>query len=93
MSTTREGIYREISHEREKQDRLWGGPDHDRMHTSHDWIAYLTKHVGRAVHWPWTPEKFRQEMIVVAALAVAAIEWVSLKPASGSKTEDHKHGV
>ncbi len=93
MNQTREGIWREITLEREKQDRMWGGQDHDRMHNSHDWIAYLTKHVGRAVHWPWTPEKFRQEMIVVAALAVAAIEWVSLKPASAVKADEHKHGV
>jgi hypothetical protein len=87
MTTTREGIYREISLEREKQDKMWGGKEHDRMHTSHDWIAYLTKHVGRAVHWPWTPEKFRQEMIVVAALAVAAIEWVALAPNAKPKTD------
>ena len=47
-------IIKEIEIEREKQDRLWGGKDHDSMHTSHDWIAYLTKHVGKAVHWPST---------------------------------------
>lgn len=82
MPITREGIYREITLEREKQDRVWGGPNHDRVHTSHDWVAYIVKHVGRAVFWPWTPEKYRQQMIIVAALAVAAIEWVELKPAS-----------
>jgi hypothetical protein len=80
MPTTREAIYREVSLEREKQDRQWGGPEHDRVHTSNDWVAYLTKHVGRAVFWPWTPEKFRVQMITVAALAVAAIEWIDLKP-------------
>ena len=79
---TRETIFREVSRERDRQDRLWGGPDHDRAHTAHDWIAYLTKHVGRAVFSPWTPEGFRKQMIVVAALAVAAIEWIDLEPAS-----------
>jgi hypothetical protein len=94
MSTSREGIYREISLEREKQDRLWGGADHDRMHSSHDWIAYITKHVGRAVFWPWTPEKFKAEMIVVAALAVAACEWVAdPKNSRVPKAEEHQHGV
>ena len=68
-------INREIEIEREKQDRLWGGKDHDAINTSNDWIAILTKHVGRAVYWPWTPERFRQQMIVIAALAVAAVEW------------------
>ena len=88
---TREAIYREITAEREKQDSIWGGPDHDRVHTSHDWIAYISKHLGRAVHWPWTPEKFRQQMTIVAAIAVAAIEWVDLKPANApgrGPTED-----
>ena len=77
---TREAIYREIIVEREKQDRIWGGPDHDRVLTSNDWIAYISKHVGKAVHWPWSPERFRQQMFVIAALAVAAIEWIDLKP-------------
>jgi len=82
MTPTRDGIYREISLERDKQDRMWGGPTHDVVHTSNDWVAYLSKHVGRAVFWPWTPEGFRQQMIVVAALSVAAIEWIDLKPNS-----------
>lgn len=68
-------IFNEIEIEREKQDRIWGGKEHDAVHTSNDWVAYLTKHVGRAVQWPWAPEHFRRQMIVVAALAVAAIEW------------------
>jgi hypothetical protein len=78
-------VFKEIEIEREKQDRIWGGQDHDRIHTSHDWISYLTKHVGRAVHWPWTPERFRQQMIVVAALAVAAIDWCDTKTATVAK--------
>jgi hypothetical protein len=77
---TREAIYREITTERERQDRIWGGPEHDRKQTSNDWIAYLAKHVGKAVRWPWSPEQFRQQMIVIAALAVAAIEWIDIKP-------------
>lgn len=79
-------IIKEIEIEREKQDRLWGGKDHDSMHTSHDWIAYLTKHVGKAVHWPWTPERFRQQMIIVAALAVAAVEWCDMNISRVEKT-------
>jgi hypothetical protein len=95
MSTTREAIFRQIAIEREKQDRLWGGADHDRVHKSHDWVAYITKHVGRAVFWPWTPEKFRQQMVIVAALAVAAVEWIDLTPPSANTTrtspDPHEH--
>lgn len=77
-------IFSEISLEREKQDKQWGGADHDLHHTPNDWIAFLTKHVGRAVHWPWNTVTFRRQMVVVAAVAVAAIEWCDT---IGSKVE------
>jgi hypothetical protein len=67
--------YEEIQAERLKQNEEWGGPDHDDGHTSWDWIAYLVKHVGKAVMWPFNLEVYRQQMIRVAALAVAAFEW------------------
>lgn len=86
----RDAILKEILIERDRQDRIWGGPKHDAIHTSHDWIAYLSKHVGRAVHWPWTPETFKRQMIIVAALAVAAIEWLDLPSSTGGKP-DHDH--
>lgn len=72
---TNAAIFKELVLEREKQDRMWGGQEHDALNTPNDWISVITKHVGRAVHWPWTPERFRQQMVVVGALAVAAIEW------------------
>ena len=37
-----------------------------------EWIARVTKHTGRAV--TMDPYTFRQEMVVVGALALAAIE-------------------
>ncbi len=69
------GIFGEIREEREKQDEKWGGPSHDDGHTSHDWVAYVTRHLGKAVMWPWEREVFRKQMVRVAALAVAAVEW------------------
>jgi hypothetical protein len=38
------------------------------------WVARIVKHVGRGVSND--PVVFRRAMVVVAALAVAAIEWV-----------------
>jgi hypothetical protein len=70
-----DAIFKEIAIERERQDRIWGGQDHDAIHTAHDWVAYLTKHVGKSVHWPWTPERFRQQMVIIGALSVAAVRW------------------
>lgn len=69
-------IYEQIKMERIAQDIQWGGSNHDDTHSSWDWIAYLTQHAGRAVMWPFDALKFRTQMIKVAALAVAAIEWL-----------------
>lgn len=73
MMTSRDTIYAEISAEREKQTRTWG--EGDTVNGPNDWIALTTKHLGRAVHWPWNTTTFRHQMVIVAALAVAAIEW------------------
>jgi hypothetical protein len=69
-------ILDQIKKERQQQDDKWGGPLHDDEHTNFDWIAYITKHLGRAVMWPFEADIFRNQMIRVAALAVAAIQWV-----------------
>lgn len=73
--TNRNNIYSEIEAERERQDIKWGGADHDDTHQSHDWISYIVRHVGRAIMWPFDPALFCKQMIRVAALAVAAVEW------------------
>lgn len=86
---SKDSIYSEITIERAKQDKQWGGAEHDAHHSSNDWVAYLTKHVGRAVHWPWNVVTFRRQMIVVAAVAVAAIEWCDLP---GSRVEGQNDG-
>lgn len=71
--TSMDTIYAEISVEREKQKRTWG--EGDTVNAPNDWISLVTKHLGRAVHWPWSVRTFRHQMVIVAALAVAAIEW------------------
>lgn len=74
---TRAIILMLVNQERLRQDAEWGGPDHDRKHNSHDWIAYIVKHTGKAVMTPFRPETFVTSMLKVAALAVAAVEWAS----------------
>lgn len=59
----------EIRAERVRQDREWGGLEHDRSHSPSDWIALITQHAGRALG-----RDFRRQMIQIAALAVAAVE-------------------
>ena len=73
--TYQEKIIEEILAEREYQDYKWGGNDHDDAHSSHDWVAYLSKHLGKSVTHPWDGKKFREQMTKIAALAVAAAEW------------------
>ena len=79
----RQSIFAEIQDERARQDEKWGGPDHDDGHTSHDWIAYIVRHMGKGMY-PAGPSVFRRQMIRVAALAVAAVESIDR---SGSRTE------
>lgn len=71
----KEQIIREILAERKYQDEKWGGPEHDDHHNDRDWIAFITDHAGRSLTWPWDGKKFRAQMIKVAAVAMAAVEW------------------
>lgn len=65
-------IYDDIRNERERQNREWGGPEHDDDHSISDFIAYITKHAGKAVDG--TVSDQRRQMVRVAALAVAVVE-------------------
>ena len=64
-------VYDEIKTERKVQDEQWGGPKHDDMHSPNDWIVYIVKQLGKA-----SSSVFRYQMIKIAALAVAAVEWI-----------------
>ena len=63
-------IWEEIQAERDKQDKQWGGPTHDDIHNPSDWRDFI--------EWQSHKSKntgFREAMIKIAALAIAAIEW------------------
>ena len=63
-------VYDEIKAERDRQDKQWGGSDHDDHHSRQDWRNYIVEFAkdlrGRG--------NFRHQMVCIAALAVAAIE-------------------
>lgn len=64
----------EVIAERKRQLRLWG--DHiDNKNTPNDWMAYVFSYVGKALTYPFDPERFRESMINGAALCIAAAEW------------------
>ena len=63
-----------IQAERDRQDRLWGGPKHDDTHSPQDWCLFIIQQTAKASDYRATPGEFRGRMVKVAALAVAAIE-------------------
>ena len=65
----------EVLAERKHQDEKFGGPVHDDGHTGRDWIAFIVEHLGRAGTQVFAGDNFRKQMIKVAALAIAAVEW------------------
>jgi len=71
-------VVEDIKSERELQDYKWGGPEHDDTHKPEEWQTFIVEHARRAVHAAWgrpaPGDDYRQQMIRVAALAVAAVE-------------------
>jgi len=63
-------IWGEVQRERQAQANQWDGSSHDDHHAPNDWIAFISYHAGKGSY----KADFRQQMIRVAALAVAAIE-------------------
>ena len=68
----------DVMAERNRQDEKWGGPEHDDGHTFRDYVRWIKNYAGwsdqMADGLSW--EKARRRMVQVAALAIAAIEWV-----------------
>lgn len=62
--------------ERERQDRKWGGPEHDDQKSPNDFVQHIEDYAGwaRVMAGMGSFEKYRRRMIQVAALAGAAIE-------------------
>jgi hypothetical protein len=83
-----QSVFKLIEVERAMQDAQWGGPEQDKLHGSYDWIAYIVKHLGRAVMFPWNVETYRHQMVIVAALAVAAIQWCDMATINCSNCEN-----
>lgn len=65
-------VYAEISAERSRQDLEHGGPEHDDGHTQDEWAWMIGDHTQRSLHNHG--RNFRQQMVRVAALALAAVE-------------------
>jgi hypothetical protein len=69
----------QILEERQNQDGEWGGKIYDRKNSSHDWMVYIMKQLGKASDYHQRDEvkriiTFQNCMIKIAALALAALE-------------------
>lgn len=68
-----QSVLQEVVSERAAQDEEWGGPSHDDTHTQFHWTKFIREHADRSVRGQ-ARDDFRQQMIRVAALAVAAVQ-------------------
>ncbi len=91
---SRDSIFSEITQERDAQDVLYGGAAHDDRHGPFTWIALLTRHLGLAVDDGGndSQERFRRQMLRVAALAVAALESHDRLTGCEQVAGDHERG-
>ena len=77
-------IIGQVIEERKRQDEKWGPQDH----TPHYWLSILLEEAGEAakamiadtVDW----QKYRKELVQVAAVAVAAVENLDAQIMAGS---------
>ncbi len=65
-----EKIFNAIKEERLRQDKMWGGAEHDDTHDEQDWIGYIDYQLSKAND----EGKYRERFTNIAALAVAALE-------------------
>lgn len=64
----------EIVGERKRQDRRWGGPKHDDLHRDVDWTHFRGLREERIIKNGERSPYNRDDLIEIAALAVAQIE-------------------
>jgi hypothetical protein len=81
----RSPVYDDIHDERMRQNKQWGGPNHDDGHVPEDWLQFIEHQLDRACdivdinYYPKHEEDavagaFRKRMVKIAALAVACVE-------------------
>jgi hypothetical protein len=81
--------FADIRDERARQDSQWGGPAHDDQHTASDFLGYIQKQqvlgtLERVDEYP-AEQMVRSRLVKIAALAVAAIEAIDRRAATGEK--------
>jgi len=70
-------IITDVLAERTRQDEQWGGPAHDDEHCPWEWREYIEYQLQKSRK---QPTQFRECLIKIAALAIAAVESIDRKP-------------
>lgn len=70
---TLNGIFAEITTERQMKDFQWGGPKHDDTHDPPDWQLFISKQLNQADDYHGV-RNYRDRLVKIAALAIAAIQ-------------------
>lgn len=70
----REDLFAQIETELERAAEKWGGPDSDDRLDRLTWLRLVDEHRIRATRHGASDDAYRHEMVVIAALAIAAIE-------------------
>lgn len=80
MEDIRGNILNEVNNERNYQVQRWGNDADDTVNEPNDFVSYITHYASRWFPGAFVPyetaavDKFRESMIKVAAIAVAAVE-------------------
>jgi hypothetical protein len=84
-------VYADIRAERVQQDAQWGGPEHDDSHEGGAWLEYIEAQARKA--WRTvTAAEYRERLVKIAALAVAAIESHDRKSAMNPTNPEADNG-
>lgn len=70
-------VMHDVAQERRRQDDEFGGASHNDQHQPAEWVAMIVKQLGKTVAHcteDQASREYRQRMVNVAALAVAAVE-------------------
>lgn len=82
-------VLADVMLERQSQDQRWGD-QHDDEHNEREWLAIIWSYLRHAEHQP--PDRtlytrYRENLIKVAALCVAAVESIDRQAAKAAQQE------
>lgn len=93
ITLTNHSVLSDISRERRRQDQKWGGPAHDDQFPPQFWTQLIQDYAGwaRVMAGMGSSDKYRNRLVQIAALAVAAVD-VEDRTAFRRCNQENSHG-